>query len=915
MTIFIEWRERYWSKSTLVTGFLLISILSLGLFFRLYNTNWDEGQHIHPDERFLTMVVNDISFPDDLSTYFDTKTSSLNPHNSKFHLFVYGTFPLFLLKAISGIGGPMGYDQIHLLGRTLSGLFDGLTIFLIFLIGRRLYDKWVGLFAAFLFAATVIHIQQSHFLVVDTFLTFFITFSVYWVIRLIEDGKTRWFILAGLSLGTAMACKITGGILGIAVLGLTLFLIIQKWSWRFSWRLVGKMALIVVFMFIAFRVFQPYAFQGDSLFSVKLNPRFVSNIQEVKRIATGEGEVPYTVQWANRTNYLFPIYNLFFWSMGIFSFTASMAGLIFLGYRIWKYRRAEEFFYFIWILIYFLYTGQFFLKTLRYYMPIIPFMEIAGAAACVMFYRNFRSHPANWIRYVSTATLYVVGIGTLAFAFSYLSIYRHPLTRITASKWIYTHVPPRSAVANEHWDDPLPLNLGPLNGSRYQGHTLTLYDDDSKQKLRKLLQTLDAVDYIFLSSNRLYHSIPRLPMRYPMTVKYYQYLFSGELGFELVRVFTSYPTLFGISLIDDSAEEAYSVYDHPKVLIFRKKEDFDIERVKSLLSDVNWNSIRRVRPIDASKEDYEIPRIEVGQVTFPEQEPETEVIRSDEPPSLPTPKPVNLFKTTFGEWESYFNQPRGVAVDSNSNIYVTDFHNHRIQKFDLDGNFIKSWGKSGAFEGEFKEPTGIRIDKNDRIFVSDTWNQRIQVFNSEGEFLQIIGEDASFYGPRDLTLSDDGRLFVSDTGNRRIMVFSPDGSLIKRFSTPPDLEGADFMPIGLEISDNILYVVSVNDSKIYLFDLNGNYQRQIDLKPIFTEPMRETYITFSKTGDLIVSSAGQNRLVRIDQQGNVIKEFIRGKTGAFAHPTGLSFIPDGRLLVVDTHHHNVQFLENLEGNE
>lgn len=71
---------------------------------------------------------------------------------------------------------------------------------------------------------------------------------------------------------------------------------------------------------------------------------------------------------------------------------------------------------------------------------------------------------------------------------------------------------------------------------------------------------------------------------------------------------------------------------------------------------------------------------------------------------------------TEGEGTGQFNNPAGVAVDSEDNVYVTDVNNNRIQKFSSDGAFVTSWGSEGEGEG---------------LYVADTGNFRIQVFSTE----------------------------------------------------------------------------------------------------------------------------------------------------------------------------------------
>ena len=76
----------------------------------------------------------------------------------------------------------------------------------------------------------------------------------------------------------------------------------------------------------------------------------------------------------------------------------------------------------------------------------------------------------------------------------------------------------------------------------------------------------------------------------------------------------------------------------------------------------------------------------------------------------------------------YFNDPRGIAIDSSGYVYVADKDNHRIQKFTSNGQFVTKWGSLGSNPGEFSYPKGIAVGSDGKVYVSDTGNNRIQVF-------------------------------------------------------------------------------------------------------------------------------------------------------------------------------------------
>jgi sugar lactone lactonase YvrE len=86
-----------------------------------------------------------------------------------------------------------------------------------------------------------------------------------------------------------------------------------------------------------------------------------------------------------------------------------------------------------------------------------------------------------------------------------------------------------------------------------------------------------------------------------------------------------------------------------------------------------------------------------------------------------------------------FAKPTGVAVDKEGNLYVADTLNDRIEVFDADGGFIRTWGKNGDGPGYFARPKGVTVDSDGHIWVADGMQDRVQVFTPEGQLLISMG--------------------------------------------------------------------------------------------------------------------------------------------------------------------------------
>lgn len=574
---------------------ILIFILCGAAYFRVgVGFHWDLNQHLHPDERFLTMVTEKIRFPSNIWDYFNSATSTLNPYNNDFTFFVYGTFPIFFTRAVGALVNMTAYWDVYLVGRVVATIFDLGSIVLVYLFASTLISRAAGLWAAALLALTAQNIQLSHFYGVENFVSFFLLLAFYLSLGFSpayrsaksNDLMDHWrAFFVGLFVGLALACKISS-VYVAPFIALTICLGIfdrNELNTTNKIRIIGIIGVIVaISTLIAFRIFQPYAFNGPTPFNLTLTSQFSKNMEEVKSMMNG-GDFPPSIQWVDRTPILFCLWNMFRWQMGPVLFIAVWGGLLFGIYTIVIKKRWSHIPWIAWTLFWFLFQSTQFVKAGRYFSTIYPFFAVAAGWFC------FKLQTATLRKFQSHSLSYVLAgiplIFTLAWTIAVTNIYRKPHTRIEASRWMYQNIPCGKTIANEHWDDALPLRIDgndPFNNCyRWQEFEHYLFDD--RKKLEKTLSILKQTDYIVLSSNRLYLSIPRLPKRFPFTIEFYRMLFSGELGFSLVKTSTSYPTLFGYEFPDNHLEETLTVYDHPKVLIFQKSPNFNYEYIAKKL--------------------------------------------------------------------------------------------------------------------------------------------------------------------------------------------------------------------------------------------------------------------------------------------------------------------------------------------
>jgi sugar lactone lactonase YvrE len=114
--------------------------------------------------------------------------------------------------------------------------------------------------------------------------------------------------------------------------------------------------------------------------------------------------------------------------------------------------------------------------------------------------------------------------------------------------------------------------------------------------------------------------------------------------------------------------------------------------------------------------------------------------------------------------EGNFGGPFGAAVDKDGNLYVTDMLNNRIEVFDADGSFIRTWGQIGDAPGQFGRPKGIAVDSDGHIWVVDQALDRVTIFGNKGELLMAFGTHgkiaSQFKGLVGITIDKANRVFT-----------------------------------------------------------------------------------------------------------------------------------------------------------
>ena len=263
---------------------------------------------------------------------------------------------------------------------------------------------------------------------------------------------------------------------------------------------------------------------------------------------------------------------------------------------------------------------------------------------------------------------------------------------------------------------------------------------------------------------------------------------------------------------------------------------------------------------------------------------------------------------------------RGLAVAPDESIYIADTGNSRIVRVDKTGKILTSWGSRTPdgqvppLPGTFIEPWGIALDLQGNVYVADTWNHRIQKFDADGNFERAWGTfgqltDGSSYlwGPRGIVVGLDGRIYVTDTGNKRVVVFDTNGKYLQQFGM--EGEGQLDEPVGIAIgNDGLVYVADTWNLRVAVFSADGEFVTQWPVQGWAGDSLdNKPYIALDSQGRVYVTDPERYRVIAFSTSGTPLATF--GQYGpeedAFGLAAGITSDSDGAVWIVDASNNRV----------
>jgi len=512
-------------------------LIFLVIFTRFYCLDWGNGFFFNPDENNMASAVLKMT------------PSDLNPR-----FFAYGQFPLFLTFFTTPIHN---FFTIVLTLRFWSAVFSSLSILFFYFIAKDIFkSQKLNYIFTLLLIFTPGLIQSAHFGTTESLLIFVFSVNIFLSLKYYQTQKKIYFLFSILVSAIGLGSKITAVFFILPIYFCFFLIFLRNNSLPVKGgvrRTEGFNLIFSVFIFTLFVSFLSLIF---SPFNIIKFSDFKSSMIYETSVATGKTLVFYTRQFKNSLPYIFQIEKVFPYTNGIFIFIFSITGfIIFLKSKIQK----KIALILIPSIIYFIYTGQLFVKWSRFMSPLF----FLGPFFCLYIFKKIKN------KFLTLILLIIMISPGVYFFQKYFS----PDIRVSATNWINSNIPADSFILSEGGNVvDIPLSNHNLHVSNFDFYSLkNIYD---------LSTEINKSDYIIIPSRRIFKN--QNNKNYPISQNYYQNLFSGNFGFKEIKIISNQKDLF---LNSENAEETWSVFDSPTIRIYKKVINLAPDDYQELLTN------------------------------------------------------------------------------------------------------------------------------------------------------------------------------------------------------------------------------------------------------------------------------------------------------------------------------------------
>jgi|GEM_PF-3569225 len=410
---------------------ILISLLVIGFFLRIWGT---AGIYVRPDDHeqigYAKIAYNQ---------YFQHYLSY-----PVFYQYVGG----FILKGINYLFEFLGrvekgykkeftYDEIAIIIRTLSALYGAISIYLTYLISRKIFDERIALLSSFFLTFTFFHILIGHTALLDPQMGFFALLAFLFILRIFQNGKIYDYIFAGLFTGFSIASKYNAIFI---IFPLFLAHILSFKSLKKPWKIFNlKIIGSGLFAIIGFLIGNPPVWLS-----------FKSWFASFKQLPIILKPDPWMVEikglnffeWLQYNKFTFALINI------NYSIKFALSALLLIGflYLIFKLRKIYALLLSFPLFYIFLGLGIYNISRPRDHFVLIPFYIIISAKGFDLISQFLKSKTGSKILSGALTFLLIILFSLPSFKAIYeiLYIFHERDTLEFSEDWIYENIPPKS---------------------------------------------------------------------------------------------------------------------------------------------------------------------------------------------------------------------------------------------------------------------------------------------------------------------------------------------------------------------------------------------------------------------------------------------------------------------------------------